>query len=546
MDENTDPITHLDDLAVGSTRMATVEGRRVCLARTPDGVHAVDDACPHMGYGLTRGSLDGDLLTCRWHNWKFRVTDGTCVQGEEDVAVHHVDVDDEGAVRVRLHRPDPVELRSRLTTSLRRGVHEDRRGQIARDVVRLLRADANPGELVWEAIAFGAPRGEFGWGHSIATATDCLAMLELHDGDQRALPVVQAIAGVAETERDRPVRPLPDPAPAGDPSVGAAGFRAAIEAEATAEAQAIVLAAIHRGDDADELRRWFAGAVADHHLSYGHAAIYAHKAFELLDALGWDRADTVLGHLVPAIVTGTREDTLPYMRPFTRELDRVDLAGLADLEPDSSWSDDGALVATLLGSDRSATVAAVAAAMRDGAGVDGVLDAVVDATSERMLRYDTDGEFDFGDDFGWLDITHGITYAEAVRAHHRAVGHVGSLRPDLVRLVMFTAFLAQWTGRHEWHTSVRERHEVAALGSTVIDYGDELQRRSLLDPASSPIVHAHVVKTSRAAALEASRRATTAPLDAAARFMAAPKLERFVAATVQRSIEAVDGVVGAR
>ena len=60
--------------------------------------------------------------------------------------------------------------------------------------------------------------------------------------------------------------------------------------------------------------------MSDHLLSYGHAAIYSQKAFQLLERLGWDRADTVLPHLVPAIVWGTREDTLPYMRPFTRAL----------------------------------------------------------------------------------------------------------------------------------------------------------------------------------------------------------------------------------
>ena len=66
---------------------------------------------------------------------------------------------------------------------------------MSRDVVRLLRADANPGELVWEAVAYGAPRAEFGWGHAIASATDCLAMVDRYDGDERALPIVQAIAG---------------------------------------------------------------------------------------------------------------------------------------------------------------------------------------------------------------------------------------------------------------------------------------------------------------------------------------------------------------
>src|SRR6478752_7538351 len=239
-----DAVANIDDLADGAMRLVKVDGHRVCLIRTAGGVHALDHACPHEGYGLTQGELNGDLLTCAWHNWKFRVTDGACVQGEEGVTVHRVDVDDVGDIRVSITRPDPEVVRGRTLVSLRRGIAKDYTGQVARDVVRLLQASADPGELIWEAVAHGAPRAEFGWGHSIAS---------------------------------------------------------------TADAQALVLAAIERGDTADDLRRWFTAVVSDHLLSYGHGAIYAQKAFELLEWLGWDRADTVLPYLVPTIVWGTRE-----------------------------------------------------------------------------------------------------------------------------------------------------------------------------------------------------------------------------------------------
>jgi hypothetical protein len=257
--------------------------------------------------------------------------------------------------------------------------------------------------------------------------------------------------------------------------------------------------------------------------------------------IGWDRAATVLPHLVPTLVFGTREDKLPYMRPFGRALAETDLAALVDADVDPDWSDDGRLLGALLGDERSAPVDATAAALHEGAGIDGVLDVVVQAVSERMLRYDTDGEFDFADDFGWLDITHGLTYANAVRWHHRQAIERSGPTPDLVRLAMFTAFLAQWTGRHEWHTSIGPRAEVAPLASDPKTYADELQRQSLLDGTSAFIVHAHAVKTSRAAAVEARRAGSTLPLDAAARFLAAPKLERFVAATVERSIDFLNG-----
>ena len=150
---------------------------------------------------------------------------------------------------------------------------------------------------------------------------------------------MQAIAGIAEEERGRPVNPLPRPAAIAfatqaaiafatqaaelgtDP---ATDFRGYVEAEQIEPAQSVLLGAIEAGWDADGIRPWFAGIVSDHHLSYGHAAIYSQKAFQLLDMIGWERASTVLPYLVPTIVYGTREDKLPYMRPFVKALRELD------------------------------------------------------------------------------------------------------------------------------------------------------------------------------------------------------------------------------
>jgi nitrite reductase/ring-hydroxylating ferredoxin subunit len=528
----------LAEVPIGAMKLVKVGGRRLCLVHTSTGVHALDNACPHEGYGLTTGTLAGDTITCAWHNWKFRVSDGACLLGEENVRTHIVDVAADGTLSVTLDDPDPGELRPQLLASLRRGIAKDYVGQVARDVVRLLRADANPGELIWEAVAYGASRAEFGWGHAIASLTDCLAMSDRYEGDQRALPIVQAIAGVAEEERDRRVQPLPDPVRV-MPVDPRAEFRRLVEGEQLEPAQALVRGALLAGAEPGELRGWFGDIVSDHLISYGHGAIYAQKAFQLLDRLGWERADTVLPYLVPTIVYGTREDKLPYMQLFRRGLAQLDLAALAEAaaHPDPRWEDDGRLLAALLGLDRTEVALAAGAALAGGAGLERVLDAVTIAVSERMLRYDTDGERDFHDDFGWLDITHGMTYANAARwyaAHHGPT-------IDMVRLVLWTAFLANWTGRHEWHTRVGERAEVAPLSNDLLAYGQALQHGALLDGTTAFIVHAHAVKMSVAATDEALRLGSSLPLDATARFMAAPKLERFVAATVTRSIDFLSG-----
>jgi nitrite reductase/ring-hydroxylating ferredoxin subunit len=531
-------VGHLDDLAVAAMKMVKIDGHRLCLVRTSEGVFALDQACPHEGYGLTTGELAGDLITCAWHNWKFRVSDGVCVLGEENVRTYPVHVAIDGTLSVAFSRPDPAELRPALLASLRRGIEQDYVGQVSRDIVRLLRADANPGELIWEAVAYGAPRADFGWGHAIASLTDCLSMVDHYEDDQRALPIVQAIAGVAEVERDRPVQSLPDPL-AVLPADPRGEFRRLVESEQLEPAQSLLRGALEAGADSDELRPWFTDVVSDHLLSYGHGAIYAQKAFELLGRIGWERADTVLPHLVPRIVYGTREDKLPYMQLFHRGVGQLDLHQLAEAAggPDEAWIDDGRLLTALLGDDRTEAALATGAAFAAGAPIDSVLDVVVSTVSERMLRYDPSGEFDFHDDFGWLDITHGLTYARAARWH--ASGQ--PVTPDLIRLVLWTAFLANWTGRHEWHTSVGERAEVEPRSSDLAAYGRSLQHEALLDGTTAFIVHAHAVKMSVAATDEAIRLGSSLPLDATARFMAAPKLERFVAATVTRSIDFLSG-----
>jgi nitrite reductase/ring-hydroxylating ferredoxin subunit len=526
----------VESLPIGQPRTARAGDRRVTLVRTDREVFALEHACPHEGYALAQGDVRGDVLTCAWHNWKFRLDDGVCMFGDEDVRTYPVTVGPGGEVRVELTDPDPAVERPRLMQSLREAVEEFRVGQIARDTVRLLRASADPGELVWEAVAFGAPRAEFGWGHAIASAVDCLAIADGLTADDRALPVVQALAGVAETEIRRPPRPQPRPAPR-LPRDPATAFRVAVEAEEPEEAEALVLAAIGGGVERDELRRWFVSAVSDHHLAYGHLAIYTQKAFALLDRLGWERAATVLPHLVPTLVWATREDKLPYMRPFRRALGTLDLAQLAERPVDAGWEDEGdALRDALLGRDRVAPLTAMVDALHAGAGAEGVLSAVSRAVGERMLGHDLRVEFDPHDDFGWLDITHGLTHANAVRWAWRE--QPGA---DTLRMVAWAVFLAWYTGRAGTPAAGAAPAGDIAVGNPVEPVADCLDRAALEDRAGSFIVAVHHVKTARAARHEAVASGSDLPLAGAARFIAGPIVDRFVRTNVTRAVDLLSG-----
>ena len=100
-------------------------------------MHAVDNLCPHEGYPLAEGYVQGCVLTCAWHNYKFDLRDGACVMGEEAVRAYPVRVK-AGVVHVDMAEPDPSTAIPGLWSSLDVGLTDYRMGRVARDAVRLL------------------------------------------------------------------------------------------------------------------------------------------------------------------------------------------------------------------------------------------------------------------------------------------------------------------------------------------------------------------------------------------------------------------------
>jgi toluene monooxygenase system ferredoxin subunit len=70
-----DPAWHavatLDDLWEGEMTPVTVDGRPIVLINVAGDIYAYDDRCPHSGTPLSKGILDGAILTCSAHEWVF-------------------------------------------------------------------------------------------------------------------------------------------------------------------------------------------------------------------------------------------------------------------------------------------------------------------------------------------------------------------------------------------------------------------------------------------------------------------------------------------
>jgi nitrite reductase (NADH) small subunit/3-phenylpropionate/trans-cinnamate dioxygenase ferredoxin subunit len=66
----------VEELANGASRVVEVAGRPVAVFRQGDSYFAIDDVCPHMGASLSDGYVEDGIVTCPWHAWRFRLSDG--------------------------------------------------------------------------------------------------------------------------------------------------------------------------------------------------------------------------------------------------------------------------------------------------------------------------------------------------------------------------------------------------------------------------------------------------------------------------------------
>ena len=79
-----------------------VNGRLVAVFFAGGKYQAIDDLCPHMGASLGAGEVYDGVVSCPWHAWRFRVSDGTwCDNPRLKVASYEVRIEgDEIQVRV--------------------------------------------------------------------------------------------------------------------------------------------------------------------------------------------------------------------------------------------------------------------------------------------------------------------------------------------------------------------------------------------------------------------------------------------------------------
>ncbi len=395
-----------------------IQGRQLALFAVGERVYACNNRCPHEGYPLVEGHVAGTpgecVLTCNWHNWKFELDTGANVYGGDALRTYPVRLD-EGAVWVDLADTPPRQRIDAARTRLRQAMEENQYDRIAREIARLAKAGADPRTAVADAIVASHTRLRDGFTHAYAAANGWLRLHdECDDPAERLTCLAEAVGHIAFDTLRETEWPYAD---GGALSWDAASFAAAVETQDEERALALVRGAASAGGFAT-IERTLATVALDHYNDFGHALIYLRASADLIARFGRAVELPLLLAYTRSLVRATREDLIPDFRKYPgalqtwRETPRAD----ADHETGAATHteiDPHTWVGAPIGRALEQTLA-----LRDAPPL-ALHHALLGASAEHLLRYDAAHELrtdvGFADNIGWLDFTHAITFANAVR-----------------------------------------------------------------------------------------------------------------------------------
>ena len=398
----------LDALKQKDRRVVRMAGRQIALFDTPKGILACNNRCPHEGYPLREGSLDGRcVLTCNWHNWKFDLATGANLYGGDRLRTYPVELRG-GEIWIDVADEPAEARRAEIIGNLRAAFDEHDYTRLAREIARLRLLDADPVDAIAEAIVWSYERFEFGMTHAYGGAADWLALYDefADDPESQLVGLVETVGHIAydlHQQRTANTFPYADASVAYDED----GFVAAIEGEDEAAAVAMMRGALDAGLGFADVERGLARAALAHYNDFGHSLIYVVKVGRLIDRLGRRVAAPLLFSLVRSMVYATREDQIPEYRGYAPALKRFGAKANGAAPSAEAFHGLNVKHALALTADHGSAPA------------EALYRALLGANARNMATYDlayqhhVDGQI--ADNVGWLDFTHAITFGNALR-----------------------------------------------------------------------------------------------------------------------------------
>ncbi|MBN1683570.1 non-heme iron oxygenase ferredoxin subunit [Candidatus Bathyarchaeota archaeon] len=69
-------VAETSEIPIGKMKVVKMKEKDILVANVNGNFYAIDNHCTHEGGNLSKGSLDGNIVTCPLHGSKFDVTTG--------------------------------------------------------------------------------------------------------------------------------------------------------------------------------------------------------------------------------------------------------------------------------------------------------------------------------------------------------------------------------------------------------------------------------------------------------------------------------------
>jgi nitrite reductase/ring-hydroxylating ferredoxin subunit len=74
-------LLEVDSVPINSHRYVIVNERELMIFNFRNEFFCYDARCSHAGAPLFEGEIEGDVIVCPWHDARFRIADGSVVDG---------------------------------------------------------------------------------------------------------------------------------------------------------------------------------------------------------------------------------------------------------------------------------------------------------------------------------------------------------------------------------------------------------------------------------------------------------------------------------
>jgi len=375
-------------------------------------IFALDNRCPHEGYPLSEGTFSGKkcVLTCNWHNWKFSAETGECLVGDDNIRTYPVKIEN-GNIFVNIKDPDKEEIQRNLMINFKEAFLERQYGRMSRELIRAKFSELDILDFVREVLLMSYDKFEYGMGHAFPALADWLALFYENNNSlpEQIICLLEAFDHFSHDTLREKSYPYTQETKEYDEK----NFMRAIEDEDELAAISYINGAFSNGFSFSSFASVFTKIALEHYNDFGHSLIYVYKCKQISNTLKDLKIDKCLALcLVRSFVYATREDLIPEFVDYKAHLERFN-----NIQPPEQTLEIN--LRSLLGCKVKKSLAWVTESAFSVSYED-LYETLLTVNAMNMFRFNTDyqnaSKNPVTQNVGWLDFTHAITFANAVRS----------------------------------------------------------------------------------------------------------------------------------